>query len=233
MLDVRETGCGMSEWDPEPALRALEDWAERIGVRLRAGKPVGAAELAELTRRYRMPGSLAYAPPPSYRRFLARHGSLEVLVPIKERSEVTVGRHLLPFAGVGMPSRSGVTHAIEGELRAWTGLGVYAPRDAAKVTRELVFVDEPAAIRTSHLVAFAPHELSPALTTCFVTDRADDRGELPVIVHDRDEPVYARQLDGAPIDPGVWDELPWTSFGDWLDARVSAAVRLSRDDLEI
>ena len=193
----------MSEWDPEPALRALEDWAERIGVRLRAGKPVGAVELAELTRRYRLPGSLAYAPPPSYRRFLARHGSLEVLVP------------------------------VEGELRAWTGLGVYAPRDAAKVTRELVFVDEPAAIRTSHLVAFAPHELSPALTTCFATDRADDRGELPVIVHDRDEPVYARQLDGAPIDPGVWDELPWTSFGDWLDARVSAAVRLSRDDLEI
>lgn len=191
----------MSEWDPEPALSALADWAERIGVQLRVGKPAGAAELAELTRRYRLPGSLAYAPPPSYRRFLARHRSLEVLVP------------------------------IDGELRAWTGLGVYAPRDAAKVTREVVV--ESREIRTSHLVAFAPHELSPALTTCFVTDRADDRGELPVVVHDQDEPAYARQADGSPLDPGVWDELPWKSFGDWLDARVSAAVRLSRDDLEI
>ena len=28
---------------------------------------------------------------------------------IMERSEVTVGRHLLSFAGVGMPSRSGAT----------------------------------------------------------------------------------------------------------------------------
>src|SRR5690606_17846176 len=31
---------------------------------------------------------------------------------ITERSGVTVGRHLLPFAGVGMPSRSGATHVI-------------------------------------------------------------------------------------------------------------------------
>jgi hypothetical protein len=193
----------MSEWDPEPALRALEDWAERIGVQLRVGKPVGAAELAELTRRFRLPGSLVYAPPPSYRRFLARQRSLEVLVP------------------------------IDGELRVWTGLGVYAPRDAAKVTREVVFVDERREIRTDHLVAFAPHELSPALTTCFVTDRGDERGELPVVVHDQDEPAYARRVDGSPLDAGVWDELPWKSFGDWLDARVSAAVKLSRDDLEI
>ena len=31
---------------------------------------------------------------------------------IHERSGVTVGRHLPPFAGVGMPSRSGATHVI-------------------------------------------------------------------------------------------------------------------------
>jgi hypothetical protein len=34
------------------------------------------------------------------------------LARITERSGVTVGRHLLPFAGVGMPSRSGATHVI-------------------------------------------------------------------------------------------------------------------------
>ena len=33
--------------------------------------------------------------------------------PIEERSEVTVGRHLPQFAGVGMPSRSGATQRIE------------------------------------------------------------------------------------------------------------------------
>src|SRR5690606_17241513 len=32
---------------------------------------------------------------------------------IEERSGVTVGRHPLPFAGVGMPSRSGATNVIE------------------------------------------------------------------------------------------------------------------------
>ena len=37
---------------------------------------------------------------------------------LKERSEVTVGRHLLPFAGVGMPSRSGATHVIGEGTRA-------------------------------------------------------------------------------------------------------------------
>ena len=50
---------------------------------------------------------------------------------------------------------------------------------------------------------------------------------------DRDEPMYARRPDGAPVDRAAWDELPWRSFGEWLEARVSAAVRLSRDDLEI
>ena len=35
---------------------------------------------------------------------------------IKERSEVTVGRCLLPFVGVGMPSRSGAAMVIAGVL---------------------------------------------------------------------------------------------------------------------
>ena len=194
----------MSEWDPEPALRALQDWAERIGVQVRTGKPVGAAEVAELARRYPRAGALGYAPPRSYLAFLAKHGSLELLVP------------------------------VDGELRRWTGLGVYAPREAARVTREIASVDEePRELSTTHLAAFAPHELSPALTTCFVTDLPDRNGELPVVIHDRDEPMYARRADGSPVDRAAWDELPWRSFGEWLEARVSAAVRLSRDDLEI
>jgi hypothetical protein len=222
----------MSEWDPEPALRALEDWAERVGVQVRTGKPAGAAEVVELARRYPRAGSIAYAPPPSYLAFLAKHGSLELLVPM--RSAASDGVPAPPPArGAGSPLRSGATHVIDGELRRWTGFGVYAPRDAARVTREVVFVEESRELTTNHLVAFAPHELSPALTTCFVTDLPDGRGELPVVVHDRDEPMYARYVDGSPLDRAAWDELPWKSFGEWLDARVSAAVRLSRDDLEI
>ena len=46
----------------------------------------------------------------------------EVTVAIKERSGATAGRHLLPFAGVGVPARSGATNVIavqpEGDLGA-------------------------------------------------------------------------------------------------------------------
>jgi hypothetical protein len=66
-----------------------------------------------------------------------------------------------------------------------------------------------------------------------VADLPDRAGELPVVIHDCDEPMYARRADGSPVDRAAWDELPWRSFGEWLEARVSAAVRLSRDDLEI
>src|SRR5690606_9202878 len=42
---------------------------------------------------------------------------LRVASALTERSEGTVGRHLLPFAGVGMPSRSGATHVIGDDAR--------------------------------------------------------------------------------------------------------------------
>ena len=60
------------------------------------------AELAaDATAREARPGGLAAATP--------RPRARSLRWPIKERSEVTVGRPLLPFAGVGMPSRSGAT----------------------------------------------------------------------------------------------------------------------------
>lgn len=207
-MDNAALGSWMGDWDPDASLRTLSRWAERIGVHLEAGQPLSSEEIAAIPRTYRPHfGALKYVPPPSYAAFLSRCGSLVVRVPIGD------------------------------SLVTWNGLGVYAPKQAAKLAREVVFVPEGVAfderpISTNHLVCFAPHELSPDLTTCFVTD-PDARGELPVIVHDQDEPAFARYLDGAPIEPSAWKELEHWSFGEWLDARVAAAVKLSIEDLEI
>ena len=69
------------------------------------------------------------------------HCAAMIRAAIKERSGVTVGRHLPPFAGVGMPSRSGATKGIgkDGE-----GAKVETPRS-----------------RYTHLVAMHPGEGGP------------------------------------------------------------------------
>lgn len=130
--------------------------------------------------------------PASYRRFMASFGSLRVL-------------------------------GDDGEVE---GLCVFTPAEVARVTRGVVRVpagvrwkDEqgrPCTITTDHLIAFA--DGPRGCVWCF--DASAAAGELPVVAHDQDEPIYARDVEtGA----SMTDRPPhYPDFMAWLAGQVEA-----------
>ena len=78
-------------------------------------------------------------------------------VAIEERNEETVGRHLLPFASVGTPSRSGATGVIADAVP--TGEVARPARPVRSVARPVV---EPAALEPAPAVPVEPAAATPS-----------------------------------------------------------------------
>ncbi len=139
-------------------------------------------------------GFANFVPPPSYRRAMAAFGALRVL-------------------------------DSEGEI---VGLSIFTPAEVAQVTRGRVRVPpgvrwedaqgRPCTITTDHLIAFA--EGPRGCVWCFDAAAVGPDGEMPVVSHDEDEPLRARDVaTGAPVSSKPPDHPDFTA---WLVGQVES-----------
>jgi ferrochelatase len=159
---------------------------------------------------------------------------------IEERSEVTVGRHLLPFAGVGMPSRSGATHVIgEGapeihKIRPFSAHPGYVETCARRLAEALATVGD----RPAH-VLFSAHSIPLAMAAaCAYEAELSTLAERVAAILDlpRARLVY-QSRSGPPqvpwLEPDVLDALRAIAAEDPGATVVIAPFGFVADHMEV
>lgn len=142
-------------------------------------------------------GKVNYRPPPSYRALLRAYGPIEYLVGDDEGS----GFRLLGPKAV-----------------------VADTRDLVHVPRGVEWEDaagQPVVISTNHLVAFAEWLPASEERWCFDLEAETTDGELPVYLHDQDEPRCAKDVKtGRWVEPKA-RKPRYENFTAWLVAAVA------------
>jgi len=129
---------------------------------------------------------------------------------IKERSGVTVGRHLLPFAGVGMPSRRGATNVIA-LLACLAPLGVAHAQDSTQPSIDMPSV-EPPSIEAPSIeepsIAEPGAAEEPAIEEATIEEpaiEAQDDGAAGALVPVETPPTRGGLLPDGSFDPCATD----------------------------
>lgn len=196
----------------EKEISKLRAWASELGLRVTTTKGYSDEEI-EIFPDMIEPffGNFSFNPPPSYRSFLKKYGSLCIEYDCNEKNDDEPDWILLP---------DGLNISSIDEIIDHRGF-VFIPEHVSNNS-------EKGYITTNHLLGFSGTDSD--FHWCFITDRPDQNSELPVIYHCADELNAARYINtGEYLNPEL--SIDYQSFYEWFTKQTDRICKLKWDDI--